>query len=98
MGAEDNTIVGFAWYRRNQWPRLLQAADDASALEATYDEWHATATRLITDMQIRGTRVERVDLDVEKLIYWCNAKGCGIDANARAEYVSELLWLRDHGE
>lgn len=31
--------LGIGWYRREDWPRLLQLVPDRAALHDTYDEW-----------------------------------------------------------
>jgi hypothetical protein len=35
----DKTVFSIGYYRREQWPMLLESADDRHALEDTYDEW-----------------------------------------------------------
>jgi len=36
-------VLGVAWYRRDQWDRLLEISSDRAELEDTYDEWKAVA-------------------------------------------------------
>jgi hypothetical protein len=35
---EQHQVFGIGFYRRDQWPRLLETADDRQELEDTYDE------------------------------------------------------------
>ena len=37
------TVMGVAWYRRDQWDRLLDISSDHAELENTYEEWKAVA-------------------------------------------------------
>jgi hypothetical protein len=32
-------VIGIGFYRREQWPLLLETATDAHILEKRYDEW-----------------------------------------------------------
>jgi hypothetical protein len=34
----ENTAIGAAWYRREQWARLLEISTDREKLEDSYDE------------------------------------------------------------
>ena len=36
---EQHPVFGIGFYRREQWPLLLETADDRKELEDTYDEW-----------------------------------------------------------
>jgi hypothetical protein len=35
--------------------------------------------------------VEKVDVDIEELLAWCNARDLPVDGKARSRYVSEKL-------
>jgi hypothetical protein len=38
-----------------------------------------------------GARVEKVDVDSEQLILWCNERGLENDGKARTQYAAERL-------
>ncbi len=86
---DPNTVIGCAWYRREQWERLRAVAADGDALHESYDAWLAEARKGIVQAALGGIQVKRVD--VEALICWCRAEGRPIDGAARAAYVSEEL-------
>ncbi len=88
-------VVGIAWYFPEQWQRLRQTAADPEKLEKTFEEWVTTATRIAGELEAEGITVERVPVDVEEFITWCNEQGRVIDSSSRAEYASQLL-LRRH--
>ena len=84
-------ISGVAWYKPNQWKKLLHYAADSEDLEKTYLEWKHNAESAIRQMQIMGITIIKVDVDVEEIREWCRKKGHPLDSRARSEFVSEKL-------
>ena len=46
--------TGVAWYRPEQWERLRDIVPDPEALEETYEEWLAMATRALSRLAEQG--------------------------------------------
>jgi len=84
-------VIGFAWYRRDQWPLLRSVAADYDKLEETYDEWAAVVDKTVADLRCKGVRAKKVDIDVDELLTWCKQNGCRLDGQARGAFVSEKL-------
>jgi hypothetical protein len=84
-------VSGIAWYRREQWARLRELADDADALEETYEDWLASARRIFVRMTVAGVRVRRVDVELDELVRWCRREGRKLNGAARADFVAECL-------
>ena len=78
---------GVAWYDREQGPRWRQGAADPERLEETYEEWIAMAEQAIHEIEATGMLIERVPVDTEELIAWCNEQGRPIDGAAGAEFA-----------
>ena len=89
--SEQKVVVGFAWYRPAQWQRVRDISLDADALEDTYEEWLRLAEQKLAELRAAGLRVEKVDLDSERLILWCNEQGLEMNAQARSSYAAETL-------
>jgi hypothetical protein len=90
--------MGLAWYRADQWPRLLASSEDRDQLEGRYEERLQMASERYQDLRRKGVRVEKVDVDVEELLKWCQAKGLGVNSSSRAEYAGHRLRInRDAG-
>jgi hypothetical protein len=89
-----NAVVGVAWYRLKQWQRLRAISTDADNLEDTYEEWLRQAEQKVAELNALGLFVEKVDVDVEQLIAWCNERGLELDGHARSTYVTEILRQR----
>lgn len=90
-------VVGCAWYRAGQWERLREIAADAEKLEETYEAWVENAERALREMRESGMRVEKVAVDLEALLAWCQRQELEVDAHARALYVAEALRRRHQG-
>src|SRR6266478_5048125 len=88
---ESKIVTGVAWYRPEQWERLREVSEDVDNLEETYDAWLKTAERLIRDGIPSDVRVERINVDVEEVLAWCNMRGLPMNASSRSRFVSETV-------
>ncbi|HLO00247.1 MAG TPA: hypothetical protein VK208_17440 [Pyrinomonadaceae bacterium] len=89
--SQDKPVVAIVWYRPEQWQRVRDIAADSDEFEDSYVEWLGLAEEKAKELKDRGLRVEKVDLDSEKLILWCNERGLENDAKARSLYAAEML-------
>ena len=83
--------IGVAWYRREQWGRLLEVSSDRAELEDTYDEWQALAEENLRKLAQHGYILHKVDIDVEELLSWCNSHNRSVDGDARSEFTTVKL-------
>ena len=91
-------VSGVAWYRAEQWPRLLEVAVDRSELERTYDEWQVVATKGLADLARAGGRARKVEVDVDELVEWCRSEGRPVDGAARAAFAAFKLKQTTEGQ
>jgi len=89
--AQEEMIIAVVWYRPEQWQRVRDIATDADELEASYAEWVQVAEEKLKELRSSGLRVEKVDMDSEKLILWCNERGLENNGQARSRYAAERL-------
>ena len=92
----DATVMGVAWYRRDQWDRLLEISSDRAELEDTYDEWKAVAEENMGNLAQHGYKLCKVEIDVEELFIWCNSQNRAVDGDARTEFT--LMKLRESNQ
>jgi hypothetical protein len=45
----------------------------------------------LVEFQALGLDVRKVDVDVDDLVEWCKQRGLAVDAEARAQYVTEKI-------
>jgi hypothetical protein len=89
--SQDKPVVAIVWYRPEQWQRVRDIAADSDEFEDSYVEWLQLAEEKAKELKGSGLRVEKVDLDSERLILWCNERGLENDAKARSLYAAERL-------
>ena len=94
----EGLALGLAWYKPEQWGRLLEIAADAEELEKTYAEWLAIANKALRDLEAQFVFPEKVEVDVEELLAWCRERKRPVDGAARSEYVAWLLREREQRE
>jgi hypothetical protein len=95
MKRSGKAKFGIAWYRPEQWARLLEVSDDSEELETTFAEWEALAEEKFRALLAEGMNVEKVVVDIEELLAWCKGRGFSVDASARSHYVADLLRKQD---
>lgn len=88
---DSNVAIGVAWYRREQWPRLLEISADRDKLEDSYDEWLAHASKALGMLKSKGLDPVKVDIDTEELLAWCRSRNLPVSGEARAEYTTEKV-------
>ena len=89
--SHEEIVVAFVWYRPEQWQRIRETAADAEELEMSYSEWLQVAEERFKEVQSAGFQVEKVDVDSEELIRWCNERGLESNGKARSKYAAEKL-------
>ncbi len=91
-------VLGIAWYRREEWSRLLEIAADRDELEDTYEEWLHNAETRLHEMAEAGINPTRVYINLDELQDWCIVQGRPLDGDARAVFTAEKLRQLDKGK
>jgi hypothetical protein len=86
-----SVVLGVAWYRKEQWGRLLEISKDRDQLEDTYEAWEASAKASLPKLRKKDVIPRKVDIDVEELLRWCQSGGRAVDASARVIFAAEKL-------
>ncbi len=89
--------AGICWIREEQWQRFLDVADDSDMLEDDWHEWAAKTDEMITTFAEKGISVDKVPVDVEALIIWCNERDRTVNSSSRAEYVTQIMTSEPKG-
>ena len=82
-------VVGIAWYRREDYDRLMSMFSDAGDLPATFDKWRAKADKAHRVLTRQGLIVAKALVDPETFPDWCRARGMEMDKHARMKYGME---------
>ena len=87
-------VVGVAWYREADWPRIKELFPDADQLHDSYAEWLKFAEGSVRRLRRSRVTVEPYTIDLDDFLGWCLVHGRPRDANARTAYVVEKLGLK----
>jgi hypothetical protein len=96
--SETAAILGIAWYKREEWSRLLEISADRDELEDTYEEWLHNAEIRLHEMAEAGINPTKVYINLDELQKWCIVQGCPLDGSARAVFTAEKLRQLDKGK
>ncbi|MBM4141516.1 MAG: hypothetical protein FJ242_08580 [Nitrospira sp.] len=83
-------VIGIGFYRREQWPLLLETSVDAQILGKTYDEWLDVLDSSIEKIRAHGIEPELIEVDVNELLAFCEKQGMKNNAEARSRFIAEL--------
>jgi hypothetical protein len=83
-------VIALAWYRREDYPKILDVMADRSEMHDTYDEWLPSAERVERYLVSTGENVVRAFIDPEAFRAWCEQRGLRPVADTRTRYAIEL--------
>jgi hypothetical protein len=86
-----DVMLAIAWYRPEEWPKLLAVSADRDSLEQTHAEWLQDAQKTFLDLLARGIPVKKVDVRIDDLIAWCGKRRRPVDGESRSEYAAFKL-------
>lgn len=91
-------VVGVAWYREEDWPRVKRQFPDADELHDSYAEWLASARDAMKAIERSSARAEPLVVNLDDLFGWCLIRGREPNAESRGEYVAEKLRAKHQGQ
>ena len=86
---------GLAWFKEEDWPRLLEISEDREALEDTHSEWLKGAEKAIKNFKKQGIKVQKVPVTPNELLIWCNEKKIPVNGEARSKFAAHKLQEKD---
>ncbi len=88
---DEETIFGICWFQPEQWERLVEISEDREILDDSYDEWRKNTSRTFDEIRSHGKSVQKVRVNLEDLLAWCNENGLPVNGRSRANYAAFLL-------
>ena len=82
------SATGFAWYRREDYEKILLIFEDANKFPRTYDEWLISAEKGLERLKSQGVFAVKVIIDPDQFPGWCAVNGHNIDAKARIRFAN----------
>jgi hypothetical protein len=87
--------VAIPWFTAHSWQQLLAVAADRVTLPDTFEEFERRAGARFDALVAAGHPLEKVLIDVERLVAWCQELGRPIDTGARAAFAAFTIAQRD---
>ena len=84
------SATGMSWYRREDYPRILQIMLDAHKLHKTFNQWEKSAIGGEKHLIAQGHMVVRAIIVPDKFITWCRENRMLPNASARSRFATEL--------
>ena len=89
---DDKTILAFCWYDEDQWNLLAKA--DPTGVDESYSEWRKNANDALSQLKENGVNVQKISINVNELLKWCQEKGVEPLGKARSEYAALIAQKR----
>ena len=89
------TVLGFAWFDREQWSRMAEIAEDRTAMDDSFDDWEASALSAVRrDLPAEGRNRRKGPNRRPGVRGLVSKKGLPVTSGSRAKYVSFVLQAR----
>lgn len=84
----DKRVFGMAWYREQDYRRILEIMEDADIFPKTYKRWKYLTRRREIRLKAAGWSIVRAIIEPEKFLTWTEGQGVNAGLHARARYAS----------
>lgn len=83
-----------AVYRREDWRRLLDEADDAAELEKTWEAWEQNLRVVEDHMDRLAIKYREIEVNLDELQDFCRLKRLPNTAETRSDFAAERVWKK----
>ena len=90
--------LGLAWYRQEDYPRILTTMVDGCKLPKTFEEWEKKAVLSEKQMIANGHIILRTIIDPDEFVRWCQGKRKLPNAQMRGHYVAEITKQKSNSQ
>ena len=91
MNIPENSIISIPYYREDQYDLLSNISIDKENFRYTYEESLEITKIRHHEMEQKGFKVIRMDVDVYELIKWCDFHKLNVTPKSRTQFALELL-------
>src|SRR5437867_1509082 len=85
-------ITGLAWYRKEDYERVISISKDGHIFARRYEDWLAAAEQAQRRIEAQGMRVVRAEIDPNTFPAWCAANGVDVDAKGRTAFPNRAAF------
>ena len=83
--------IAFAWYKPEDWDKLLEISSDSDQLEDNYEEWLLEADKSFTQLRKKGLDLTKIFIDLDELKSWCIENNKKINSESRSGFAAYKL-------
>jgi hypothetical protein len=87
----ENKHIGFPWFHRKNYEKLLNIFTDCHLMPKTYDEWLKFAEEGIDRLSCDGFTIEIVYIDPKTFPSWCRVNRLDLDGKARIAFADDYV-------
>ena len=91
MNKSQKKICSIPYYRKDQYDRLRKISIDKETFSISYDEMMTITKSKHKEMEKKGFKVVKIDVDIEELIEWCNSQNATLNPESRTRFALEKL-------
>jgi hypothetical protein len=91
MNKLQTRICSIPYYRREQYDLLREASIDKETFSISYEEMMAITESTHRDMENKGFKVVRVDVDIKELLEWATSLSASLNPESRTKFAMEKL-------
>jgi hypothetical protein len=83
-------FINLAYYKKEDWERFVNTAEDPEKLHATWKDWHNSYLSVKMSLISEGFIVRDFVVDIDDLLNYCKLKGIKNDTKARSQFVVKI--------
>jgi hypothetical protein len=91
MSKLQKNICSIPYYRREQYDLLREASTDKETFSISYEEMMAITESTHRDMETKGFKVIKIDVDVDELLEWSTFLSVSLNPVSRTKFAMEKL-------
>ncbi len=84
-------VVGVVWFRKEDYPAILEIFEDGDKFVPTWDEWVKGAEKAEKGLNDQGQMTERVYIDPDTFPEWCRKEGLSVGRYARNKFAAGVV-------
>lgn len=85
--------AGMVWYKREDYPLILEIMDDNESLATTYDDFITGAEKVFNQLTAQGMRMIRAEIDPRTFPEWCSTHGFKkLNSEARSAFANRFAY------
>lgn len=88
MCESEPDAFGLLWLTSSSYKRFLEICVDRDRLPESFAEYEKKGVELIREFQKQGRHIEKIMVDPDDLLAWCERQGCEVDADARELFAA----------